>query len=169
MLNPEPAVDTVLIMREENKAVQCVQVHPLGGRNVLFAAVSCQSDWDSVQKRNVFRNQKLWRVAADRRKKTKTNESGRFPEDERAPGQVNGRRVAGSGCYLCRRAAGAEHGVEMFDEDLGEDVDGGQSGQRDRTLARPNQVHPEHTGQIRRTHLVHDALLRHLTMINNSD
>lgn len=49
----------------------------------------------------------------------------------------------------------------MLDEDLGEDVDGGQSGQRDRTVTRPDQVHPEHTGQIGRAHLVHNALQRH--------
>ncbi len=101
--------------------------------------------------------------------KMEKNESGTFPEDERAPGQVSRCCAAGSGCYLCRWAAGAEHGVEMFDEDLGEDVDGGQGGQRDRTLTRPNQVHPEHAGQIGRTHLVHDALLRHLTAIQKHD
>ena len=59
---------------------------------------------------------------------------------------------------------GAKHCVEMLDENLSEDVDGRQSSQRDGTMARPNQVHPEHTGQIRRTHLVHNALLRHLKM-----
>lgn len=71
-------------------------------------------------------------------------------------------RSAGSGCYLCRWAAGAEHGVAMFDEDVGEDVDGRQRGQRDGTVARPDQVHPEHTGQVGRTHLVDEALPRHL-------
>lgn len=72
-------------------------------------------------------------------------------------------RAGASGCYLCSRAAGAEHGVEVFDEDLGEDVDGHQSAQRDGAVSRPDQVHPEHAGQVRRTHLVDDALLRHLT------
>ncbi len=72
--------------------------------------------------------------------------------------------AAASGCYLCRWAAGAEHGVEMFNEDLGEDVDGSQRRQRDGAVTRPQQVHSEHAGQIRRTHLVHDALLRHLVV-----
>lgn len=71
-------------------------------------------------------------------------------------------RAGASGCYLCSWAAGAEHGVEVFDEDLGEDVDGHQGAQRDGAVSRPDQVHPEHAGQVRRTHLVHDALLRHL-------
>lgn len=72
-----------------------------------------------------------------------------------------------SGRYLSRWAAGAEHGVKVFDEDLCEDVDGSQSGERDRAVTRPNQVHPENTGQVRRTHLVDDALLRHLTTTNH--
>lgn len=73
----------------------------------------------------------------------------------RAGPAASGRRLSGG-------AARPQHRVEMFDQDLGEDVDGSQSRQRDRTLTRPNQVHPEHTGQVRRTHLVDDAFLRHL-------
>lgn len=74
----------------------------------------------------------------------------------------------GSGRYLSRWAAGAEHGVKVFDEDLREDVDGSQSAERDRTVTRPNQVHPENTGQVGRTHLVDDALLGHLTATNHT-
>lgn len=57
-------------------------------------------------------------------------------------------RGAVSGCYLCRWAAGAEHGVEMFDEDLGEDVDGRQRREGDGAVTRPQQVHAEHAGQV---------------------
>lgn len=70
------------------------------------------------------------------------------------------RLVPGSGCYLSRWAAGAEQSVKVFNEDLSKDVDGHQSGQRDGTLPRPNQVHPENTGQVRWTHLINNALLR---------
>lgn len=73
-----------------------------------------------------------------------------------------------SGCYLSRWAAGAEHGVEVFDEEFGEDVDRHQSSERDRTVTRPNKVYPEDTGQVRRTHLVHDALLGHLRRTDQS-
>lgn len=74
--------------------------------------------------------------------------------------RMSGHLVPGSGCYLSRWAAGAEQSVEVFDEDLSEDVDRHQSGQRDGTLPRPNQVHPENTGQVRWTHFINDTLLR---------
>ena len=70
--------------------------------------------------------------------------------------------AGGSGGHLGGGAAGAEHGVEMLDEDLGEDVDGGQRRQRDGAVTRPQQVHAEHAGQVGRTHLVLDAPLGHL-------
>lgn len=50
----------------------------------------------------------------------------------------------------------------MLDEDLRKDVDGRQGVQRDGAVTGPHQVDPEHTGQVRRTHLVDEALLRHL-------
>lgn len=52
--------------------------------------------------------------------------------------------------------------MEMLDEDLRKDVDGRQGVQRDGAVTGPHQVDPEHTGQVRRTHLVDEALLRHL-------
>lgn len=67
-----------------------------------------------------------------------------------------------SGHHLCRWAAGAEHGVEVLDEELSEDVDGGQSGQGDGAVTRPDQVHAKNTRQVRWRHLVYDAFLRHL-------
>lgn len=67
-----------------------------------------------------------------------------------------------SGYYLRRWAAGTEHNVEVLDEDLCEDVDGGQSAEGHRAVTWPHQVDPKHAGQVRRTHPVHDALLGHL-------
>lgn len=50
----------------------------------------------------------------------------------------------------------------MLDEDLREHVDGGQSAQGDGAVTGPHQVHAENTRQVRRRHLVDDALLTHL-------
>lgn len=50
----------------------------------------------------------------------------------------------------------------MFDEDLGEDVDGRQGAQGDGGVARPDQVHAEDARQVGGAHLVDDALLRNL-------
>ena len=52
--------------------------------------------------------------------------------------------------------------MEMLDEDLGEDVDGGQGAQGDGLVTRPDQVHAKNTRQVRRTHPVHETLLAHL-------
>lgn len=52
--------------------------------------------------------------------------------------------------------------MEVFDEDLGEDVDGCESAQRDGAVARPHHVDPEDARQVGRAHLVDDALLGHL-------
>lgn len=71
-------------------------------------------------------------------------------------------RCLRSGCYLSIWTAGAEHGGEVLDEDLSEDVDGSQSAQRDRDVTRPHQIDPEYAGQVCWTHPVHKALLRHL-------
>lgn len=67
-----------------------------------------------------------------------------------------------SGHHLCRWAAGAEHCVDVLDEELSEDVDRGQSGQGDGAVTRPDQVHAKNTRQVRWRHLVYDAFLRHL-------
>lgn len=67
-----------------------------------------------------------------------------------------------SGNHLCRWAAGAEHCVDVLDEELSEDVDRGQSGQGDGAVTRPDQVHAKNTRQVRWRHLVYDAFLRHL-------
>lgn len=50
----------------------------------------------------------------------------------------------------------------VLDQDLGEDVDGGQGAERHGALTRPHQVDPEHAGQVGGAHPVNDALLGHL-------
>lgn len=77
---------------------------------------------------------------------------------ERAPAS----RCWCSGYHLRRWAAGTKHSVEVLDEDLSEDVDGGQSAKGHGAVTRPHQVDPKHAGQVRRTHPVHNALLGHL-------
>lgn len=52
--------------------------------------------------------------------------------------------------------------MEVFDEDLGEDVDGCERAQRDGAVARPHHVDPEDARQVGRAHLVDHALLGHL-------
>lgn len=52
--------------------------------------------------------------------------------------------------------------MEVFDEDLGEDVDGRERTQRDGAVARPHHVDPEDARQVGGAHLVDDALLGHL-------
>ena len=52
--------------------------------------------------------------------------------------------------------------MAVLDEDLGEDVDGGQGGEGHATLWGPQQVDPQHARQVGRAHLVHDALGGHL-------
>lgn len=92
----------------------------------------------------------------------KNGKSSRVPQkSEHLEGDVLPCSAA-LGQYLTSGAAGAEHGVKVFDEDLGEDVDWCQRRQRDGAVTRPNQVDPKHTGQVGRAHLVDDALPRHL-------
>ena len=55
-----------------------------------------------------------------------------------------------------------EDGVAVLDEDLGEDVDGPQGCQAHGPLGGPQQVDPQHAGQVGGAHPVHDALLGHL-------
>ena len=64
----------------------------------------------------------------------------------------------------CRADHGLpEHGVAVLDENLGEDVDGGQGGEGHAPLGGPQQVHAQHTRQVGGAHLVHDALHGHLS------
>lgn len=67
-----------------------------------------------------------------------------------------------SGQQLLGSWPGAEHHRVMLDDELREDVDGGQGAERHRAVVGPNQVDAKHTGQVGRAHLVDDALLRNL-------
>jgi len=63
---------------------------------------------------------------------------------------------------MFRGAAGPEHGVEVLQQDLGEQVDLVQVLQRQRAGRRPQQTDPEHTGQAGAAHPVLEAVLGHL-------
>lgn len=72
-----------------------------------------------------------------------------------------GGTLGGGGCARSG-GGGGEDAVKVLYEDLCEDVDGRERPQWRGAVSRPHHVHPEHTGQVGRAHLVDQALLGHL-------